>query len=158
MFCDLDDFKNVNDELGHEAGDLLLKSVADRLLDCVRATDTVARLGGDEFAILLEGSTDATRVARRIVASVQTPLTLHGVEVFPSISVGVARHLGWAEEVDDRRTRSSGRRHRSASVAQAPDRAVRESIARALLRRADGAMYIAKGRGKGRYVLTKDMI
>ena len=71
LFCDLDNFKDVNDELGHGAGDLLLKIVAERLLDCVRTGDTVARLGGDEFAILLEDCPDAREVADRVVASME---------------------------------------------------------------------------------------
>ena len=78
LFCDLDNFKDVNDELGHGAGDLLLKIVADRLLDCVRAGDTVARLGGDEFAILLEDCPDAREVADRIVASMDTETEVLG--------------------------------------------------------------------------------
>ena len=77
VFClDLDDFKTVNDTLGHPVGDLLLQAVAERLRDCVRETDTVARFGGDEFAILQivsEVSTDVTALARRIVESFMHP-------------------------------------------------------------------------------------
>ena len=94
LFCDLDNFKDVNDELGHEAGDALLKIVAARLLDCVRASDTVARLGGDEFAILLEDCPDAREVADRIVASMGARTEVLGHVVDTSISVGVARHEG----------------------------------------------------------------
>ena len=78
LFCDLDDFKLVNDNLGHEAGDDLLQLVASRLLECVRATDTVARLGGDEFAILLDDSSDAVSVADRIVASMNEEVEVLG--------------------------------------------------------------------------------
>ncbi|WP_372727112.1 diguanylate cyclase domain-containing protein [Nocardioides sp.] len=156
MFCDLDDFKRVNDELGHEAGDRLLQTVADRLLDCVRATDTVARLGGDEFAILLEASSEETRVAQRIVAAVQEPLLLNGQEIHPSVSVGVSRHLGWVEPIVERRA-GNARRGVPAPVSAAPDSGARETTARALLRRADAAMYIAKGQGKGRFVMTEDL-
>ena len=70
LFCDLDDFKLVNDELGHEAGDVLSRLVAGRLLECVRVTDTVARLGGDEFAILLDDDIEAAQVADRVVAAI----------------------------------------------------------------------------------------
>ncbi len=159
MFCDLDDFKGVNDELGHEAGDLLLRAVADRLLECVRATDTVARLGGDEFAVLIEGETDAGRIAHRIVTTVQQPFQVAGVEIRPSVSVGVARHLGWVEiEIDRRGARAP--RPRPAVPTNSlvlSDVYARETTSRLLLRRADAAMYIAKAQGKGCFVLADDL-
>jgi diguanylate cyclase len=153
LFCDLDDFKLVNDELGHEAGDVLLKRVADRLLDCVRATDTVARLGGDEFAILLVDSGDAVQVADRVVAAMTEPVEVAGREVRTSISVGIAQHRGTAPPPADRRTIAP--RTRSTVRARDPEAAAhRESTAQLLLRRADDAMYAAKGAGKGRAVLA----
>jgi len=153
LFCDLDDFKHVNDELGHEAGDVLLGRVADRLLDCVRATDTVARLGGDEFAILLEDSGDAVQVADRVVAAMTEPVEVAGREVRTSISVGIAHHQGTAPPPAERRTTAP----RTRSTVPAGDTEVatqRESTAQLLLRQADGAMYAAKGAGKSRAVLA----
>jgi diguanylate cyclase (GGDEF)-like protein len=153
LFCDLDDFKLVNDELGHEAGDVLLERVADRLLDCVRATDTVARLGGDEFAILLEDSGDALQVADRVVAAMTEPVEVAGREVRTSISVGIAHHQGTAPPPAERRTTAP--RTRSTVPAGDTETATRrESTAQLLLRQADGAMYAAKGAGKGRAVLA----
>ncbi len=154
LFCDLDDFKNVNDQLGHEAGDRLLEHVASRLLDCVRITDTVARLGGDEFAILLQDSADAVQVADRIVEAMRQPLEIDGRSVRTSISVGIAHHVGPGPVVEsDRRTPELvGTRTPSArSLAGAAER---EATATLLLRRADSAMYAAKGAGKSRVVLA----
>jgi len=96
LFCDLDDFKVVNDQRGHDAGDALLRQVAHRLLDCVRLTDTVARLGGDEFAILLDDPSDSMQVADRIVAATREPVEIEGKEVGTSISVGIAHYEGAA--------------------------------------------------------------
>ena len=153
LFCDLDDFKHVNDDLGHEAGDVLLERVADRLLDCVRATDTVARLGGDEFAILLEDSADAVQVADRVVAAMTEPVEVAGRELRTSISVGIAHHQGTAPPPAERRTIAP--RTRSAVPAGHTEAAAhRESTAQLLLRQADGAMYAAKGAGKSRAVLA----
>jgi diguanylate cyclase (GGDEF)-like protein/PAS domain S-box-containing protein len=90
---DLDGFKQINDTLGHAAGDALLMAVATRLRDALRAGDNAARLGGDEFAILLPdagGELDVRRVAERAIETLQQPLDLHGHEVIPSGSVGVA--------------------------------------------------------------------
>ena len=125
LFIDLDDFKDVNDGLGHAAGDELLVAVAQRLRDCVRAEDTVARLGGDEFAILLEHATDepaATMVAARLVQAMQAafPLADGVVRVTASVGVTVSRDL----DLDT------------------------------VLRQADVAMYTAKAHGKGRFELA----
>jgi diguanylate cyclase (GGDEF)-like protein len=125
LFIDLDDFKTVNDQLGHAAGDDLLVAVAGRLKTCVRDEDTVARLGGDEFAILLEQAPShevAVRVAGRILEAMRSSFTLHGQQVQIGASVGVT--VSDATEVD------------------------------AVLREADVAMYTAKARGKGRYELA----
>ena len=93
MFIDLDQFKKVNDSLGHSAGDTLLGEVAIRILDCVRRVDTVARLGGDEFVVLLPKTDDdgAVEVARKILAAVARPLRLgaHELGVTPSIGISV---------------------------------------------------------------------
>lgn len=93
LFVDLDDFKQVNDSLGHAMGDLLLRQVAQRLQTCVRAADTVARLGGDEFVLLLEsGRTPdhAQAVARKILAVFEAPFDLQGHRLPIQASVGVA--------------------------------------------------------------------
>ena len=92
LFIDLDGFKDVNDRLGHAAGDALLVAVADRLLTGRRASDTVARLGGDEFAVLVEDvdADGATVVADRVVTSLRQPFTLDGQQVTISASVGTA--------------------------------------------------------------------
>jgi len=123
LFLDLDDFKEVNDSLGHAAGDALLQQGADRLRACLRSGDTAARLGGDEFAVLLEGCVDdgaeATRVAERISNAFARPFSLEGREVFATASIGMVVSDG-GESGDD------------------------------LLRNADLAMYIAKKRGKAR--------
>lgn len=97
LFLDLDDFKDVNDGLGHAAGDELLTKVADRLRRCVREEDTLARLGGDEFAILLEQPVDqraADAVAARVVAAFAEPFQLRGQEVRVTASIGVALSSG----------------------------------------------------------------
>jgi diguanylate cyclase (GGDEF)-like protein/PAS domain S-box-containing protein len=125
LFMDLDDFKTINDSLGHAAGDQLLYEVGERLKGCLRAADTAARLGGDEFAILLEDSEEgvqAADVAERIMQMLEEPFTLEGKEVFVRASVGIATADG----------------ERAGDVEE-------------LLRNADVAMYMAKERGKGRY-------
>jgi diguanylate cyclase (GGDEF)-like protein len=125
LFIDLDDFKTVNDQLGHAAGDDLLAAVAGRLTTCVRGEDTVARLGGDEFAILLEQSSSheiAVRVAGRILEAMRPPFSLEGRQVQVGASVGVT--VSGATQVDQ------------------------------VLREADVAMYTAKAHGKGRYELA----
>ncbi len=140
LYCDLDDFKSVNDELGHQAGDDLLRIVAQRLLECVRPADTVARLGGDEFAVLLEDSSGATQVAERIVASVQQPCRLGDRLVRTTVSVGVAHHHAG---------RPTGRDHlRALGTGE-------QASAEQLMRQADSAMYVAKATGKDQAVHAK---
>ena len=93
LFLDLDRFKQVNDTLGHAAGDALLKEVADRLQASVRPDDVVTRLAGDEFCVLLdeiEETADATRVARRIIERLGEPVELDGREVLTGCSIGIA--------------------------------------------------------------------
>jgi len=123
LFVDLDGFKRVNDQLGHEAGDRLLVDVAVRLRRVMRDADTVARFGGDEFVVLCDGVEDPAvprRVAARIVDVLARPFALDEGAVSISASVGIA-------------------------VAGA------DAGARELLRQADVAMYRAKERGPGRY-------
>jgi diguanylate cyclase (GGDEF)-like protein len=93
LFLDLDRFKLVNDSLGHGVGDILLKTIAGRLSNSVRATDTVSRLGGDEFTVILEdlsGAEDAARIAQKVLDAVAVPVMLDGHEVFVAGSVGIA--------------------------------------------------------------------
>lgn len=130
LFYDLDDFKIVNDTLGHHAGDDLLRAVADRVRRAARSGDTVARLGGDEFALLLEGlndPADATLVARRILRFADTPHEIDGHLVTATGSIGIAITEPTADMTNQ------------------------TSAADVLLRNADIAMYSAKAQGKGRY-------
>jgi diguanylate cyclase (GGDEF)-like protein/PAS domain S-box-containing protein len=128
LFVDLDDFKTVNDALGHASGDELLVMAARRLRSCLRSADTAARLGGDEFGVLLEGVSDvdeAVAVARRILDAIAEPFSIGGLPVPLHASVGVA--LGAAQVVS----------------------------ADEIMRNADIAMYAAKRAGKGRYVVFR---
>jgi diguanylate cyclase (GGDEF)-like protein/PAS domain S-box-containing protein len=103
LFVDLDNFKHVNDSLGHAAGDDLLKQVAARLSAVVRSADTVSRLGGDEFTLVLEGLTEgeeATRVAEQILQHSARPYVIGGHEVHVSASVGIALYPQDAESVE----------------------------------------------------------
>jgi len=93
LFIDLDDFKTVNDSLGHSAGDTLLQVVSERLMSCVRVGDTAARLGGDEFAVLMDALTDpdyAIEVAERILIALREPVVLESLRVSATASVGIA--------------------------------------------------------------------
>jgi len=93
LFIDLDNFKMINDTLGHDMGDRLLVEMAGRLKGCVRQDDTLARLGGDEFTVLLENMGDAgeaARTAQRLVEAASTPFGLSGREIFVSASIGIS--------------------------------------------------------------------
>ncbi|MGA8211867.1 MAG: GGDEF domain-containing protein [Nocardioidaceae bacterium] len=158
LFCDLDDFKLVNDRLGHPAGDALLREVADRLLTCVRATDTVARLGGDEFGILLEDSADAPQVADRVVAAMQEDVVIGGHQVRTTISVGVAHHRATVPTRVNGAERRDPGNHDPRPAPPATDSTSAathgEAAAELLLQHADTAMYAAKGAGKGQVVIA----
>ncbi|HEV8177369.1 MAG TPA: diguanylate cyclase, partial [Gemmatimonadales bacterium] len=97
VFLDLDDFKKVNDSLGHGEGDRLLIAVAERFLACARSADTVARLGGDEFAILIEGADGRDGLPDRLAAAMSHPFSLSGQQVRVTVSIGVA-----SASLDDR--------------------------------------------------------
>jgi diguanylate cyclase (GGDEF)-like protein/PAS domain S-box-containing protein len=128
LFMDLDDFKTINDSLGHAAGDRLLAEVGERVKNALRQADTAARLGGDEFAVLLEDGGDgieAAGVASRILATLEGPFHLDDKRIFVRASIGIA----------------SADHARSAGPEGAEE----------LLRNADVAMYMAKEAGKGRY-------
>ena len=126
LFLDLDDFKIVNDTLGHAAGDRLLADVGDRLRNALRAEDVAARLGGDEFAVLLDDEPDLKRsmqVANRIIDSLRVSFQIEGEEMKVAASIGIAvAHMG-TETADE------------------------------LLRNADVAMYTAKAAGKNRVAI-----
>jgi diguanylate cyclase (GGDEF)-like protein len=125
MFIDLDDFKHVNDDLGHAAGDELLRQVADRLRGAARSGDVVCRLGGDEFAVLVgsspEGGAIAVEMAERVLSLLEQPFSVHGSLIRVGASIGIASQTSKDDSGDY------------------------------LLRAADVAMYSAKGQGKHRW-------
>ena len=131
LLADLDQFKLVNDSMGHQAGDDLLVALAPRLHDAVRPSDTVARLGGDEFLVVceqLDGAHEAIRVAERVAQAINQPIVLAAGEHFITASIGIA-------------------------VADTADADPAD-----LLRDADAAMYRAKERGRGRFELFDDLL
>jgi diguanylate cyclase (GGDEF)-like protein len=124
LYLDLDDFKAVNDNVGHAVGDLLLAAVANRLVGCLRPRDTAARLGGDEFAILLEdlrAEDEANHVAARLINDLAAPFRIGDTSFVIGMSVGIAIGIPGESSAED------------------------------LLRNADFAMYRAKLLGKGRF-------
>ena len=122
LLLDLDDFKEVNDVLGHHAGDEMLVEISRRLQNCVGPHGTVARLGGDEFVVLLVGCRDADTVAQRVVSTLNAPVSIEGTLMRPGLSLGVASRDAGTETSSE------------------------------LLRQADLAMYAAKEAGKNCYV------
>jgi diguanylate cyclase (GGDEF)-like protein len=98
LYCDFDDFKPINDQFGHEAGDAILRQVAARLLDGRRRTDTVARLGGDEFVVLLTDLNDtrgmAVSVAQQLLAAIDMPFDFDGKTFALGASIGIALYYG----------------------------------------------------------------
>jgi len=135
IFCDLDDFKTVNDSMGHAAGDRLLLTVAGRLMAAVRPEETLARLAGDEFAVLVEDTTDdeVSAIADRLLNSLRPAVELDGREVIARTSIGVATTATLS---------SAGSPLRRVGAGEA------SALAEDLLRNADAAMYGAKRRGK----------
>ena len=124
MYLDLDRFKHVNDTLGHEVGDMLLKAAAQRISECLRKGDTMARLGGDEFAVIVAEAgqhQDLAKVAEKIVAAMQKPFLLNGFELFTSTSVGISVFPDDSAEIDE------------------------------LIKNADLALYRAKEQGRNRF-------
>ena len=131
MFIDLDKFKPVNDTHGHPIGDLLLKEVAKRILECLRESDSAARVGGDEFVVLLpiiEAVSDAVAVAEKIRHALNQPfmMAVHQLNISSSIGVAVYPEHG--------------------------------SIEKSLLKNADTAMYAAKEAGRNNVMLYEPMM
>jgi diguanylate cyclase (GGDEF)-like protein len=129
LVIDLDHFKLINDTLGHEAGDDVLRQAAERLRQCVRETDTVARLGGDEFTIVLphiKSARDSESVAQHIIETMAAPFAAAGTEHYLNASIGIALHPADGMTAEE------------------------------LLRNADTAMYRAKEGGRGRYVYFEE--
>ncbi len=127
LFMDLDGFKPINDRLGHDMGDRLLRMVADRLKASVRAADTVARVGGDEFVVVLgpiREATDAEDIANKLLQAIRVPFDVDGRELHVSITIGIALH---PQDGADAAT---------------------------LMRQADAAMYRAKSLGRDRFSLS----
>jgi diguanylate cyclase (GGDEF)-like protein len=121
LFLDLDHFKNINDSLGHHAGDMLLKQVAALFTACMREGDTVARLGGDEFVVILDSMVsedEAWMVSQKILKLMTEPFTIEAHELFVTCSIGIALYPKDGED------------------------------AKALLQSADGALYLAKSKGR----------
>ena len=126
IFIDLDEFKEINDSLGHDAGDIMLKIISQRLINSARKSDTVSRMGGDEFTILmprLNHIEDAAKLAERILESNKEPIKLKEELVYPKTSIGISVFPEDGDSID------------------------------ILIQNADKAMYQAKGSGKNQYAI-----
>jgi len=129
MSLDLDKFKSINDTLGHEAGDQVLKTVSTRLTGIIRASDTLARIGGDEFVLVMQETKrkeDATAIARKMLDTFAEPLLIDGHQVHLSTSIGIAIYPGEAEDLDT------------------------------LIKKSDSAMYYSKGHGRNQFKFFSD--
>lgn len=131
LFMDLDRFKQVNDTLGHNAGDLLLKEVALRVADCIRDSDILCRLGGDEFTIIINGKAAeqaSLRVSEKLIGALSRPFEVFGQEIYVGASIGIVYYPGMGEDAHE------------------------------LIKNADMAMYQAKHEGRNRFkVFEQDM-
>lgn len=126
IFIDLDRFKQINDSLGHLAGDAFLKEVANRINSCIRAHDLLARLGGDEFVVLFdnfESPTDIEEISGRIISSIAQPFNIENKDMYSGASIGITYLESGYQKADE------------------------------VLRDADAAMYQAKALGRGRYII-----
>lgn len=131
LFCDLDNFKDVNDLHGHEMGDRLLKAVTQRLQQGLRSTDIIARMGGDEFVVVvpeLRNEDSAESIARHVIAQLAQPIVIDGFEFSIGVSIGASVWPSHGPSGDD------------------------------LLRHADQALYQAKARGRGTFVMWKSPV
>ena len=129
LYLDLDGFKTINDTLGHDVGDVLLREASKRIVACVRNSDTVARMGGDEFTVILSNvrtSNSDDRVAKKIIEAIATPFMLNGKNCSVSVSIGIALY---------------------------PDNG---DTAEHLIKISDAAMYLAKHSGKNCYRFAGD--
>jgi diguanylate cyclase (GGDEF)-like protein len=129
LFLDLDRFKKINDSMGHSIGDQVLCQISDRLVACVRASDTVGRIGGDEFVVVLadlENERDATICAEKITAAVTAPLRIDNEDLYLTLSIGIAIYPGDGKDAE------------------------------ALIRGADTAMYRAKSEGRDKCYFFRD--
>ena len=131
IFIDLDEFKELNDTLGHDAGDVMLKAVAQRFINCARKSDTVSRRGGDEFTILMpriKNIEDAVKLAERILLSNKNAISIKEKMVFPKTSIGISIYPHDGDSIET------------------------------LINNADKAMYYAKESGKNQYSLYNSKI
>jgi diguanylate cyclase (GGDEF)-like protein len=145
LFIDLNDFKLVNDQYGHAAGDQVLREVALRLQDTIRASDLVGRIGGDEFALIVEGAesqNDVAVLAEKVARSVEAPIDLEGAVVNVGASIGIAFYPDRDCHFGERITLPSIRANLSAPHGEVDHESVRR-----LLEKADTAMYTAKRKG-----------
>ena len=128
VYIDIDNFKIINDTMGHESGDILLKALSRRFQECVRDSDTVSRIGGDEFAILMLKITslkDASLMVERILKSNLIPVKINDQDIIPKVSFGISIYPKDGDNID------------------------------MLLKNSDIAMYFAKGNGKNQFVFYK---